>query len=312
MIRNKTNHKPGHLSGIINATGLISLVLAVVLNLTTGVALAAPQAASAPGLGAAATFSVLGKAGVTNTGPSVLSGNVGADSSITGFPPGSAAGSVLAPAVNGPEADASTADLALTAQTSAAASAGPNLTGVTLVPGVYNVGSALLPGQLTLDGPGVYIFLASALTASGNVNMINGASACNVFWHVTSAATITGGSFVGTIIAGTSVTFGDAARLDGRAIALTGSVTLINNSISGPSCSAGAGATATPSNRQPTATKSFGTPAPGVTAVPDILPVTGADLTGGDALGSRLWIQFGLGLLGLCLLLVGFTLRHKQ
>ncbi len=308
MYKEKINYKPRHLAGIIYAAGLISLVLAVVLNLTTGVALAAPQAASAPGLGAAATFSALGKAGVTNTGPSVLSGNVGADSSITGFPPGSAKGSVLAPAVNGPEADANTADLALTAQMSAAASAGPNLTGVTLVPGVYNVGAALLPGQLTLNGPGVYVFIASALTASGSVNLINGASACNVFWHVTSAATITGGSFVGTIIAGTSITFGNAASLNGRAIALTGSVTLINNSISGPSCAATASATATRFNAQPTATKSFGTPAPATTAAPDILPVTGVDLTG----GSSLWIQFGLGFLGLCLLLVGFMLRRKQ
>ena len=309
---NKTNHKPGHWAGIINATGLVCLALAIVLNLTTGVAMAAPQAASAPGMGAAAAFSVLGKAGVTNTGPSVLSGNVGADSSIMGFPPGSAVGSVLAPAVNGPEADASTADLALTAQASAAASAGPNLTGVTLVPGVYDVGSALLPGQLTLDGPGVYVFLASALTVSGNVNMINGASACNVFWHVTSAATITGGSFAGTIIAGTSVTFGDAASLDGRAIALTGSVTLINNSISGPSCAAAPAATATQSTSVPSATKVSATSAPKTTAVPDILPVTGVDLTGGEALGSRQWIQFGLGLLGLSLLVLGFTLKRKH
>jgi len=100
------------------------------------------------------------------------------------------------------------------------------------------VGSALLPGVLTLNGPGVYIFLATDLTASGSINLINGASACDVFWHIDSGAAITGGAFVGTIIAGTSVTFGNAASLDGRAWALTGNVTLINNSIFGPSCGA--------------------------------------------------------------------------
>src|SRR5688572_10856251 len=155
----KTNQKTRRLASLAHAAGLGSLVLALALGMTGGVALAAPLAASAPGLGAAASFSVLGKAGVTNTGNSVLAGNVGADSSITGFPPGSAAGQVLAPDVNQAEADALTADLALTAQAGTATPTGPNLTGLTLTPGVYSVGAALLPGQLTLDGPGVYVFL---------------------------------------------------------------------------------------------------------------------------------------------------------
>jgi Ice-binding-like len=151
----------------------------------------------------------------------------------------------VAPAVNGAEADALTADGALTAQ-GPGTLAGPNLTGATLVPGVYSVGAALLPGTLTLSGAGVYIFLvSSSLTTSGSVSLTNGAAACNVFWHVTTNAAITGGAFVGTIIAGTSITVGNAASLNGRALALTGNVTLINNSISGPSCAAAPAATAT-------------------------------------------------------------------
>jgi hypothetical protein len=327
------NHKRGHLANLIYAAGFVSLLIAVALGLTGRVAQAAPLAATAPGLGAAASYSALGKAGVTNTGPSVLSGNVGADSSITGFPPGKAAGQFLAPAVNGAEADTSTADLALTAQTSAAASAGPNLTGATLVPGVYSVGSALLPGVLTLDGPGVYIFLASALTSSGSVNLINGASACNVFWHVTSGAAITGGSFVGTIIAGTSITFGNAVSLNGRALALTGNVTLINNSISGPSCAAVpaatitvrattvSGATAISATLTPGATAIPATSVPGTTTVPatsvpaatatpaTILPATGDNLAEGRALASRQVMEAGLVFLGLGLVLVGFALK---
>ena len=74
------------------------------------------------------------------------------------------------------------------------------------------MGSALLSGVLTLNGPGVYVFLvASDLTSSGSISLINGAAPCNVFWHVTTLAAITGGAFVGTIIAGTQVTFGDGA-----------------------------------------------------------------------------------------------------
>jgi hypothetical protein len=348
MKKNGNCHKPFRLAGYVYTVSLVSLVLAIALGLTGRVALAAPMSVTAPGLGAVASFSVLGKAGVTNTGPSTLSGNVGADSSITGFPPGKAAETFVAPAVNGAEAAAKTADLELTAQASSAKPAGPNLTGATLVPGIYSVGSALLPGVLTLNGAGVYIFLASDLTASGSVKLTNGASACNVFWHITSAAAITGGSFAGTIIAGTSVTFGNAASLDGRALALTGNVTLINNSISGPSCAAVPAATATTglnattvpatsvasATTPPAATSLPGATAvststvPGATAVPAVsvtdvtaapflLPVTGADLT--EAQGqSSLQILIadlgflGLGIIGLGLALLGFGVFRKR
>lgn len=241
MFEQRTHHPPRRLGRWAYAAAVVSLSLAFAPVWASGVARAAPLTATAPGLGAAAAYSVLGKAGVTNVGNSQLSGNVGADllAAITGFPPGTAGGSlVAAPDVNQAEADASTAALALTAQAGSAVPAGPDLTGVTLVAGVYDVGAAMLPGGLTLDGPGVYIFLASHLTASGSVSLINGASACDVFWHVVSDANINGGSFAGTIIAGTSVTFGDGASLNGRALALTGNVTLINNAISGPNCAA--------------------------------------------------------------------------
>src|SRR5688572_13534126 len=203
MNKNSTSRKAVRGNHLAYAAGLVCLALAVALSLTGGTVAAAPLTATAPGLGAAASFSALSLAGVTNTGPSVLSGLVGADGigSITGFgapPMGTSAGIVVAPEVDQAQADASTARDAMTAQAGAATPAGPNLTDAILIPGVYSIGSMLLPGTLTLDGPGVYIFLvASDLTASGNVSLINGASACNVFWQVTSSAGITGGSFVG-------------------------------------------------------------------------------------------------------------------
>ena len=273
------------------ATRLVVFVLFVALvSMAAGISFqvsAAPFAAPqrALGLGAAGSYSVLGKAGVTNAGNSVLSGNVGADElgSITGFPPGSVGGSIVsAPAVNGAEADAQAAYLALTAM-GPGSTIGPNLTGLTLHPGVYSVGDALLPGELTLDGKGTYIFLmSSGLTSSGDVNLINGANPCNVFWQVTSSAALTGGSFVGTIIADTSITLGDGVDLNGRALALTGNVTLINDSIHGPSCGGG-GVVPTPAPVTPVP----GTPQPG--GGPAHVGVVYACLTDG-----RLEVRVGL------------------
>jgi len=119
-------------------------------------------------------------------------------------------------------------------------SIGPVLDGLTLTPGVYDIGAGRLNGGvLTLDGAGVYILRASSdLVSSGTISLTNGARACDVFWKVNTLATINGSSFVGTIIAGTGVHFGANVTLDGRALALGGDVTLLNDTISGPTCAA--------------------------------------------------------------------------
>ena len=124
-----------------------------------------------------------------------------------------------------------------------------------LAPGTYKaaLGSFLITGtDLTLDGQGdsnaVWVFqMASTLTVGGpgaprNVILVNGAQAKNVFWYVGSAATINpagGGTMVGTIIASAGVAFstpGNAAitTLNGRALALNASVTMVNTVINVP------------------------------------------------------------------------------
>lgn len=126
---------------------------------------------------------------------------------------------------------------------------------LTLAPGIYKAagGSFILTGSdLTLDAQGdvnaIWVFqAASSLTvgapgAPRNIILINGAQAKNVFWYVGSAATINaagGGTMVGTIIASAGVTFstpGNAAivTLDGRALALNASVTMVNTVINVP------------------------------------------------------------------------------
>ena len=69
----------------------VGAVLTTVLVSAGLLALAgSAQAATAPTLGTAGSFAVLGSSGVTNTGPTVVSGDLGTapNPAITGFPPG--------------------------------------------------------------------------------------------------------------------------------------------------------------------------------------------------------------------------------
>ena len=119
-----------------------------------------------------------------------------------------------------------------------------------LIPGVYNSLSTTFGlsniGPLVLDGQGdlnaVFIFQAgfagTGLTVSngGAVSLINGAQACNVFWWVQTATIGTGATFVGNILALTSVTVANGSNIEGRLLAQTANVTLINDHITRPAC----------------------------------------------------------------------------
>ncbi len=128
------------------------------------------------------------------------------------------------------------------------------LGGKTVAPGVYQSASGtfeITGSDLTLDAQGdanaLWVFqTASSLTvgdtAPRSVILINGAQAKNVFWQVGSAATINGaggGTMVGTIIASAGVTFSTAGNvaittLNGRALGLNASVTMVNTQINVP------------------------------------------------------------------------------
>ena len=224
-----------------------------------GIALSLTLNAQAPVvLNSAGTFAVLAGSTVTNTGASVISGNVGvsAGSAVTGFPPGA----VINGSIHAADGTAATAQNDLTtAFVDAAGRPCPggnalpgDIGGRTLLPGVYCATSSLgVTGTLTLNGNGssgaVFIIqVGTALTtATGNstVNLINGAVASNVFWVIGSSATLgTNTVFAGTIMAQASITLTTGAVLNGRSLARTGAVTLANNSVTSPGAAVGAGA----------------------------------------------------------------------
>lgn len=224
---------------------------------------------TAPTLGTAQSFAVLGASTVTNTGPTVVTGDLGVSpgTAVVGFPPGIVVGGAIhaadAVALQG-QTDTTTAYNTLAGEACNTTYGVPtDLGGRTLVPGVYCfASSAGLTGALTLDAGGdpnaVFIFKVGStlITASdASVVLINGATECNVFWQVGSSATLgTRTHFIGSILALASITITTDATLAGRALARNGAVTMDSNTISIPSCAG------PPANAPPVVGESFGPP----------------------------------------------------
>jgi hypothetical protein len=202
-------------------------------------------------LGTSGGFVILAKTGISTTGTTAITGNIGvspaAASFLTGFslldPPGAYSTSAL---ITG---QAFAADYAsptpvnlttavadmLTAFTDAAGRApdyvelgAGDIGGRTLAPAVYKWGTDLLiPSDVTLaGGPNdVWIFqIAGALTLSSGVKVVlsGGASAKNIFWQVAGGATHeTTTHFEGVELSQTAITFKTGATANGRLLAQT-------------------------------------------------------------------------------------------
>lgn len=254
---------------------LVSSVAA--LGLLVAIPGSAQAAATPVPLGTSGSFAVLAGQTITNIGATTLNGDIGLSpgTSITGMETVTLNGAKHAA---GPVALDAQADLGvayLNASLQAPAKAIPTeLGGSTLAPGVYSSGSLGLNKTLTLDAGGdpgaVFVFQSADTlkTASGSrVRLINGATACNVFWQVSQSATLgSGSSFAGNILALTSVSLDSGARVDGRVLARNGSVTLQANTITKPTCQIA---------------RSTTTPSPQVTQVPSGSVAAGDGSTSG-------------------------------
>ena len=212
-------------------------------------------------LGLTDGFAILSYAGITNTGPTSITGDVGASpitgASMTGFETVALVGTIYTVDAAGPTGYVTDAtmltqamvDLTTAYNDAAGRTVNPigvagNLGGQTLPPGLYKSTSSLeiSSGDLTLDAQGdanaVWIFqIASSfnMTSGRQVVLIGGAQASNIFWQVGSAATFgTTAVMKGTIMAYANITFATGASLEGRALARTASVTLDANAIVKP------------------------------------------------------------------------------
>jgi len=252
-------------------------------------------------LGTATSYGVLGASAVTNTGPTVVDGDLGVSpgTSITGF--GAAPNGTVTGTVHQTDAAAGQAQRDTTTAYNVAAALEPTQTGITelaglsLSPGVYNGGALILSnnGALTLAGSAdsVWVFQAASTLTIGSATRITitgGASSCNVFWQVGSSATIgTGAQFEGTVLAQASITATTGATVAGRLLARTAAVTLDTNRITAPTgCAApgtpvGTTAPTITSGAAPTATvgtpyshtvTADGTPKPAFTVTTGALP----------------------------------------
>ena len=198
-------------------------------------------------LGLVESFGVLTPAAVGNAAnvagspPTMIRGDVGAGGAITGFAPG---WGVITGAVYDTDlagispmmSDLNTAYQDAAGRLDGAPLAG-NISGLTFGPGVFtSVGAVNTTAStsFTIDGEGhsdaMFIFQvngALGLGANTTINLTGDAQAKNVFWAVTGAGGIGADTnFVGTLIAGTTVSSGAGSTINGRLTSLAGAVTM--------------------------------------------------------------------------------------
>jgi Ice-binding-like len=242
------------------------------------VAVPAASAQTPVDLATASPFVVLGGQTVTNTGPSVLNGDLGVS-------PGAAlVGFGLPATVNGAthandavaaqaQSDLTTAYNVAAGQPQTADLSGTDLGNRTLTAGAYRyTAGAQLTGALTLNAQGdpnaQFVFMiGSALTtaSASSVLLINGASPCNVYWQVGSSATLgSTTAFQGNLMALTSISLNNGATVLGRMLARNGQVSLINNVLDSSMCTTGS----TPPGSTPPGSTPPGSTPPGTGATP--------------------------------------------
>lgn len=242
---------------------VLGATLALAFALGTGqLALAAPVTAArqAPvALRSAGGFVILSKSGVTDVPRSAITGNVGTSpitgAAITGLGCAEVTGKIYTVNAAGPacrviapvlltaavsDMQAAYTDAAGRTLPTATGLGAGNLDGLTLAPGLYKWGTAVvIPTHVTLTGGAndVWIFqIAQGLTVGNGAKVIlqGGAQAKNVFWQVAGQTVLgTTANFKGIILCKTAIVMKTGATLLGRALAQT-AVTLQSNAVTQP------------------------------------------------------------------------------
>jgi hypothetical protein len=300
---------------------IVLILLIAAAGITyTGVIARPYSAATAPGLGAASSFSALAALSASSANTTTLQGDLGlstgVESSRTGpwIVGGSEYFGPLTLAANA-RTDALGAYNNLAGQGSDGTWGGnPNP-----APGVWTSGSSeIFSGTLTLNGSyeDVWVFqIPASLTFDGTVVMGGDAQPCHVFWQVGVSTTIaSGSSFVGNLISRENIVLVSGANISGRVISLDGYLTTDANNITMPPCnSAPAAGPSLPDNPQPEggSTEAYVGTQTALTATV-LASRAGVPSTGGAPLqgDGTLWLILGFS--ALCVVILFYLTRKIQ
>jgi hypothetical protein len=181
----------------------------------------------APNLGSAGSFGLLGGT-ISNTGTSVVVGDVGAITTVTGFPPGTSTGTTY-PAPSSPGVSAAYLDFQgafNTAISDVLTPPGQSITDLTTdrvftgnnvftfgLTDVVTTANINLTFDAQNDSSEVFLIKVDRdLTVNGPLSfqLVNGATAANIYWIIGRTATISSGggpvTWEGSILAGTDFT----------------------------------------------------------------------------------------------------------